>query len=337
MSAPRWWIAGFGWVARDYMAPAIDAAGGMVVPIADPDPTAQASAKSASIVAYEDAATMLGGTQRDILCVATPNSLHAGAVCAAAGVPVLCEKSVAATLADAEGMFAAVEASGILYGTAFCQWHHPAHAAMRTRIAKGAIGSPTAVRIVYACWVDPLWRTGPGANWRADPEAAGGGAVIDRALHGLDLAEMLLDEPLASLHIALQRRIHDYAVDDGGMLTERTASGTLVSLHVAYNHPEALPRRRLEVVGDAGMLVAGDRNGQTAGGSPTLIDGRTGKEKPTRFDETLSPFIAQARAFAVAVAEERHDYSAAPDIRLMRPMRLMRLFDAAYRDARACL
>ena len=329
----RWGIAGFGWVARDYMYPAIEAAGGTVVAVADPSPVAQASAESASIVAYDDAATMLGGTECDILYVATPNNLHASAVraAAAAGVPVLCEKPMAATLADAEAMFAAVEASGVLYGTAFDQRRHPAHVAMRDRIASGAIGTPTAVRIIYACWVDPLWSTGTGGNWRADPQAAGGGAVIDLALHGLDLAEMLLDEPAETLSITLQRRIHDYPVDDGGMLVGRTAAGTLVSLHVAYNHPEALPRRRLEVVGDAGMLAATDTMGQSAGGRLTLVRGDTGEATPVPFDETLSPFTAQARAFAAAVAGEPHDYSAARDIRLMR------VFDAAYAEARACL
>ena len=68
------------------------------------------------------------------------------------------------------------------------------------------------MRIVYACWVGPDWAPD---NWRADPAAAGGGAVIDLALHGLDLAQMLVGEPLARLHIDLQRRIHDYPVDDG--------------------------------------------------------------------------------------------------------------------------
>ncbi len=334
----RWGIAGFGWVARDYMAPAIEASGGTVVAIADPSDIAQASAESASIVAYDDAATMLGGTECDILYVATPNDLHAAAVRAAAdaGVAVLCEKPMAATLADAEAIAADVESSGILYGTAFDQRHHPAHVAVRDAIAAGDIGTPTAIRIVYACWVDPLWSPslglgGTGENWRTDPAAAGGGAVIDLALHGLDLAGMLLGEPLVDLHIALQRRIHDYPVDDGGMLTARTASGTLVQLHVAYNHPEALPRRRLEIVGDAGLLVATDTMGQSAGGTLTQQDGRTGDVVPIPFDEHLSPFTAQARAFAATARGEPHDFSLARDIRLMR------LFDAAYTDARACL
>jgi 1,5-anhydro-D-fructose reductase (1,5-anhydro-D-mannitol-forming) len=49
----RWGIVGFGWVARDYMAPGIAASGGTVVAIADPSPMAQASAMSGGILAYD--------------------------------------------------------------------------------------------------------------------------------------------------------------------------------------------------------------------------------------------------------------------------------------------
>jgi len=331
--AVRWGIAGFGWVARDHMAPGIEASGGELVAIADPSPVAQASAMSAGLLAYDDAARMLANGGIDALYVATPNNRHLAPVLAAtaAGVPVLCEKPIAATLAQAEELATAVD--GHPYGTAFDQRHHPAHRSMAAAIAEGAIGRPVAVRIVYACWVDPLWsadgRT-DGCNWRADPEAAGGGAVIDLALHGLDLAQLLLGEPLAQLHIELQRRIHDYAVDDGGVLSGRTASDVLFQSHVAYNCAEVLPRRRLEVLGERGLLVATDTMGQTAGGSVTLCCGRTGAETPLAFDAALSPFAAQAAAFAALVRGDAHDFSIDRDIRLMR------LFDHAYRKALSC-
>lgn len=329
----RWGIAGFGWVARDYMLPGIEAAGGCVTAIADPSPLAQASAESASILGFDDTATMLAGGDIDALYVATPNHLHLAPVraAAAAGVPVLCEKPLAATLADAEALAACTQ--GLIAGTAFDQRHHPAHRAMADAIGDGAIGRPVAVRIVYACWVGPDWSakgTG-GDNWRADPAAAGGGAVIDLALHGLDLAEMLVDEPLNRLHIDLQQRIHDYAVDDGGMLTGRTAGGVLVQSHVAYNCAEVLPRRRLEVLGETGMLIASDTMGQTPGGSVALHCGRTGAATALPFDVDLSPFAAQAAAFARAVRGEAHDFD------LARDLRLMRLFDTAYREAQSCL
>ena len=332
----RWGIAGFGWVARDYMAPGIDAAGGELVAIADPSPVAQASALSAGILAHDDAETMLAGGGIDALYVATPNNLHFAPVraAAAAGVPILCEKPIAASLAQAEQIAAAVD--GHLYGTAFDQRHHPAHRAMAAAIRGGAIGRPVAVRIVYACWVDPLWSatgaTGAtdGCNWRADPEAAGGGAVIDLALHGLDLAELLLGEPLTRLHIDLQRRIHDYPVDDGGVLSGRTAADVLFQSHVAYNCAEVLPRRRLEVLGEGGLLVATDTMGQTAGGQVTLRCAATGTETRVAFDDATSPFAAQAAAFAAAVRGEPHDFS------VDRDLRLMRLFDHAYQEALSC-
>ena len=90
----RWAVAGFGWVARDYMMPGIEAAGGRVVAVADPSPSAQAKAASVGIATFDDVATMLGQTEVEALYVATPNNLHLPAVhaAAAAGVPVLCEK-----------------------------------------------------------------------------------------------------------------------------------------------------------------------------------------------------------------------------------------------------
>jgi predicted dehydrogenase len=49
------------------------------------------------------------------------------------------------------------------------------------------------------------------------------------------------------------------------------------------------------------------------------------------FDATLSPFAAQAAAFAVAVRGGPHDFS------IHRDLSLMRLFDAAYARALSCL
>lgn len=329
----RWGIAGFGWVARDHMLPAIAAAGHELVAIADPSSTARASAEALGAFASPDVTGLLA-KRPDAIYVATPNHLHLAPVAeaAASGTAILCEKPIAAKLDQAEALVAATGA--ITYGTAFDQRHHPAHRAIQREIAAGAIGQVTAVRIAYACWVDPAWRP-PGqtevSNWRADPAAAGGGAVIDLALHGLDLAEMLVGEPLDRLQITLQRRVHDYSVDDGGMLTGRFAGGALLQSHVAYNCPEVLPRRRLEVLGDKGMIVALDTMGQSAGGSVQLTCGRSGEARAISFDTDLSPFTAQALAFAAAVGGGTHDFSGTRDLNLMR------LFCTAHEEALACL
>ncbi len=289
----RWGIVGYGWVARDHAAPGMRAAGGEVVAVCDPSPAARAAAGAPGFAGLED---MLRGARCDGVYVATPNHLHRPAVAAiaAAGLPVLCEKPMAATLGDAEAMAEAVRRAGVPYGTAYDQRHHPAHALMRDAVARGALGTVTAIRIVYACWVDACWA---GDNWRADPARAGGGALLDLAPHGLDLVQYLLgDEGLAEVRALGQRRVQSYRVEDGAMLVARSATGVLASLHVAYNHREALPRRRLEIVGTEGMLVAENTMGQSAGGMLTRLDaGGRAHAVPVPDGD---PFARQMSAFA---------------------------------------
>ena len=329
----RWGIAGYGWVARDHMIPGIREAGGTVAAVADPSSAARDRAVAAGLTAFASTEEMLAAGDCDLLYVATPNDAHLPPVraAAAAGIPVLCEKPLAATLDEAIAIGRA--GAGLLAGTAFDQRHHPAHRAMRAAISTGTIGRPVAVRIVYACWVGPDWSPDGAAhdNWRADPARAGGGAVVDLALHGLDLVQLLTGEPLAALHIDLQRRIHAYPVEDGGMLSGRTRSGILLGQHVAYNCAERLPRRRLEVLGETGQLTATDTMGQTAGGTLVHRCGRTGTGSPVAFDAGRSPFAAQADAFMRAARGEPHDFD------LSRDVALMQVFDAAYRKALAWL
>jgi len=293
-----WGIAGCGWVARDHALPGL-----LAVPDAQVVALHDVSAAAMDRMPVDaprcvDLDAFLASPDLDAVYVAAPNALHRPLVeaAAAAGKAVLCEKPLAADVADAEAIVAACR--GTLLGTAYDQRWHPAHLRLRELVPQ--LGTVTAVRIVYCCWLPADWSPDgqPHDNWRVDRARAGGGAAIDLAPHGLDLVGMLLGEDVAELHALTQTRVQDYAVDDGALLHGRTASGVLVDLHVAYNTPDALPRRRLEVVGTRGMLVAVDTMGQTAGGSlthhvPEPVDVPFGDD---------SPFSAQFSAFSAAVA-----------------------------------
>jgi 1,5-anhydro-D-fructose reductase (1,5-anhydro-D-mannitol-forming) len=72
-------------------------------------------------------------------------------------------------------------------------------------------------------------------------------------------------------------------------------------MHVAYNCPEGLPRRRLEVVGTGGQLVATDTMGQTPGGHLAVLDPRTGEARPVAYEGAeRSPFLGLIEAFSAA-------------------------------------
>ena len=244
---------------------------------------------------------VLGTPGLQAVYVAAPNHVHRPLVeaAAAAGKAVLCEKPMAVLAEDAEAMVAACARAGVFYATAFDQRHHPAHREAAELVGWGGGGRGAAARVVYACWVGQSWAAD---NWRIDPARAGGGAFFDLAPHGLDLLAMLLGEPLEEAAILGQRRVHAYAqapggVDDGAMVVATTRSGVLAQLHVAYNCPEFLPRRRLEIVGDAGQLTLIDTMGQTPGGILTLSTQGGTREVAVEGIER-SPFALQVEAFA---------------------------------------
>ncbi|MCV2489629.1 Gfo/Idh/MocA family oxidoreductase [Geodermatophilus sp. YIM 151500] len=305
-STVGWGVAGCGWVARDHALPALRAVpGAEVVALHDRDPAALARLDGRvddGAARHTDPEAFLATPGLDAVYVAAPNAAHRPLVeaAAAAGVAVLCEKPLAADVDDAAALVAACAEAGVLLGTAYDQRWHPAHARLRELLPE--LGTVTAVRIVYCCWLPPDWTPDgrPHDNWRVDPARAGGGAAIDLAPHGLDLVGVLLDDDVETLTAVLQTRVHAYppGVDDGALLTGRTGGGVLVQLHVAYNTPDALPRRRLEVVGTRGLAVAVDTMGQTAGGSLAL-------HRPAPVDVPFpgtGPFEAQFAAFTAAVA-----------------------------------
>ncbi len=303
----NWGIAGCGWVARDYVGPAIaQSANGRIAALYDPDAASLAAAHALfGAPATQDLAAFLSTPGLNAVYVAAPNHAHRALVeaVAAAGLPVLCEKPMATTLADAQAMVGACSRAGVRYGTAFDQRHHAAHQHLRSLIATGTIGTVTAIRIVYACWLPATWAPDATStdNWRIDPARAGGGALMDLAPHGLDLSAYLLGEPLTRVHAMGQSRIQDYAVEDGALLIAQSESGVLVQLHVAYNVPDALPRRRLEVIGTTGQIIAINTMGQTPGGSLTHIDAETGQANPIMVHGAeRSPFLNQVEAFADA-------------------------------------
>jgi 1,5-anhydro-D-fructose reductase (1,5-anhydro-D-mannitol-forming) len=335
MVAPfRWGVVGFGWVARDFALPAIRAAGGELAGVYDLSASAGEAARSCAPEAFRHAtlASLLAAPDIDAVYVATPNHRHRGPVVAAlaSGRPVLCEKPMAHTLEDAEAIAAA--AGRGTYGTAFDQRFHPAHRALRDLVREGRLGTVTAIRIAYACWVGPDFAPsgGPDDNWRADPVRAGGGALMDLAPHGLDLAQFLLDDRLVDIAALTQRRVQPYEVDDGAMLVARSEAGVLVSLHVAYNCPEKLPRRRLEVLGTNGQAVAENTMGQEPGGSLVVTDATTGEARSVPFAPD-SPFTGQMAAFARFVRG-----AADGEFDIRRDLHTMRLLHHAYRSDNPC-
>jgi len=333
-----WGILGCGWVARDYVAPGILASpNARLLALSDPDPAAMASiaALSPGMASETNLDEFLHLPGLDAVYIATPNHLHRPLTEAAAraGKHVLCEKPMATTTADAEAMTRACREANVQYGTAFDQRFQARHRKLQELAASGAFGTITAARIHYACWTPGDWVPPTQAahdNWRVDPDRAGGGAFIDLAPHGLDLLQWIVGEPIVEVGSLLQRRVFDYPVDDGAALLGRFESGALLTMNVAYNCPDAFPRRTLEIIGTKAMAIAFNTMGQTPGGTLTLVDAQTGERREIAVPEAedVSPFRKQIEAFSQSLLD-----SVPFPFPPARDLHTMRLLEAAQAHA----
>ncbi len=315
-------VIGCGWVARDYGIPAIiEAHNAELVAVCDTnfENLRTIAPEDAGLRRTTDLDEFLRAPNLDAVYIATPNDSHRFLTekCAAAGKHVLCEKPMATNFADASAMVEACEKNRVQYATAFDQRFQARHLKLKSLIETGVLGAISAVKIHYACWLPADWCAD---NWRIDQKKAGGGAFIDLAPHGIDLAQFLIGAPLTDFACFFQRKIHGYAVDDGAVGIGKFADETLFALNVAYNCPDEFPRRTLEIVGTKAMAIAINTMGQTAGGSLILI-GNDGARTEIEIDEAddVSPFRRQIERFAECLLNEKpFPFAPAQDLATMR-------------------
>lgn len=297
-------VVGCGWVARDYVIPAIlESTNAGLVALCDSDSDAFVSPPP-EIASTADFEEFLRTPGLDAVYIATPNRSHRPLTEAAAraGKHVICEKPMATSYEDAERMVAACAGNGVEYATAFDQRFQARHVKLKQLIEAGTLGTITSARIHYACWLPADWSE---RNWRIDREEAGGGAFIDLAPHGIDLLQHLVDEPIVELHTLFQRKVHSYAVDDGAVAIGQFSGGALLQMNVAYNCPESFPRRTLEIIGTRAMALAIDTMGQTPGGQLFLTDAADGMRREITIDpeDDISPFRRQIETFAACLLD----------------------------------
>lgn len=131
--------------------------------------------------AYADVETALAEADVDAVDVCTPTDAHRGHVERAveAGLPVICEKPLAPTLADAAAIREVVADADVPVMVAHVLRYFPQYAAARDRVADGRIGRPGVAR-ARRLSPFPDW-----AEWYADRESSGG-VFLDLAIHDFD-------------------------------------------------------------------------------------------------------------------------------------------------------
>lgn len=165
-----------------------------VVAVADirPARAAETAARFSIPVTFSDYRELLK-LDLDAVSVCLPNYLHSEAVLAsiAAGCHVLCEKSMAMTVAEAEAMVKAARAAGKLLMMGFNNRYRLDARAVRRMVQAGELGE------IYYARSGWMRRRGiPGwGSWFTRKEQSGGGTLIDIGVHALDLTMWLMGMP----------------------------------------------------------------------------------------------------------------------------------------------
>lgn len=161
-----------------------------IVAVADPAPEGRNKlAAEWGAQAFDSVASLLkavgAGLAVDGVVVCTPPSARVKIVqaCLKAKLPVLSEKPVAHTLADARKLAAlAAKAKKVPSFVAYCHRFAPPVNTMKQLLAQGKIGRLSRFENAFACDLP-----GHEGKWFSDPRKAGGGAYLDMGSHSLDL------------------------------------------------------------------------------------------------------------------------------------------------------
>ena len=211
----RWGIIGTANIARGQFLPGLRAAGGIAAAVAGRDlGRAQAWAEQhgvdRAVAGYQ---ALIDDPDIDALYIPLPNSLHAEWTVKAlrAGKPVLCEKPLCGTLAEAEQVLAVAKETGTLLWEAFVFPFHAQFAAVQKLLADGAIGELLEIQSGFHFMV------GNPANIRLIRDLDGG-ALNDVGCYPVRIALELFGAGHTDAWAAAVWGGHDVDVDTQGSL-----------------------------------------------------------------------------------------------------------------------
>jgi predicted dehydrogenase len=285
-------VVGAGWIAREHRRVLDSVPEAELVAVCDVDRArAETLASGTGARSYLDWRDLLGHEDLGALIICTPPRSHREPAAAALGqgLPVYLEKPIARTPEDAAEIVAAAERTAAVCAVGY-QWHAlDLLADLRDLLAGQQIGLLAGASI------------GPTQSrpWFVDMRA-GGGILLERGSHHLDLIRTLAGEVVAAQAAAGRVRLARSAggagdIDDAVTIMLELASGALASVVIAWTRPGQPSTHALDVIAsDATLRLALDPHFTLTGVS---------RGQPVTRRAGAHPFDQSMRRFLRAVSE----------------------------------
>jgi predicted dehydrogenase len=200
---------------------------------------------------YTDLEAMLAHPGLDVVCICTPSGAHLEPALAAAraGKHVVVEKPLEITLSRCDAIIEACDTAGVSLCTIFPSRFTAANLRLKEAVCGGRFGRLTLAD-TYVKW----WRTQEyydSGGWRGTWELDGGGALMNQAIHNVDLLCWLMgdvDSVVALTATLAHARIE---VEDTAVASVRFKSGAMGVIEAATSVYPGL-HKRTEIHGDRG-------------------------------------------------------------------------------------
>ncbi len=196
----------------------------------------------------------------DAVVIVTPNHLHAAPAKTflKAGMHVICDKPLTATLDEAKELHALAKNSDRVFALTHNYSGYPMIRQAREMVRCGEMGAIRLVQVEYPQgWLaEPLEETGDKkASWRTDPTRSGpGGCVADIGTHAYHLMRFVSELAVKDISAELTSFVPKRRVDDNVSVRLRFANGArggLWASQVAIGHENGL---RIRVYGETAAL-----------------------------------------------------------------------------------
>jgi len=217
-------------------------------------PAAEKFAAETGCRCYTKLGDMLADPAVHVVVIGTPSGAHLEPAVAAAnaGKHVIVEKPLEITLTGCDAIIAACEKNNVTLSTVFQSRFHHAGRLLKSAIDENRFGRLT-MGDAYVKWfrTQQYYDSGP---WRGTWKFAGGGALMNQAIHTVDLQTWFMG-PVAEVTANFTTLAHErIAVEDTCVATLRFANGALGVIEASTAvFPGYL--KRIEIHGSAGSAV----------------------------------------------------------------------------------
>lgn len=215
---------------------------------------AEKFAQETGCQAYSGLTEMLADPAVQVVTICTPSGDHLEPAVAAmrAGRHVLVEKPLEITTARCDQLIAVAEQQGVLLGTIFPSRFNACWQVLQRAIQAGRFGTLT-LGDAFVKWFRTQQYYDSGA-WRGTWALDGGGALMNQAIHTVDLLLWLMGDVAAVSAFATTRGHERIEVEDVAVANLRFKSGALGVIEATTSSfPGQL--KRIEIHGTAGSAI----------------------------------------------------------------------------------